>query len=393
MKYDFDTVINRKGSGSVKWDHADQLYKAEGILPMWVADMDFKSPPAIIKALKKVADWGIFGYTMVPDSYYKAVIGWMKKRHHWEIHRDWIVLTTGVVPAIRLLIKTFTQPGDQVLVQTPVYYPFFDAIKDNGCEIVDNQLLLRKEQYQMDLDDLERKITPKTKMILLCSPHNPISRVWKTDELKKLGEICLRHNILVVSDEIHNDIVYRAFRHVPFPTVCSEFGNNSIVCTAASKTFNLPGLRTSNIIIVNPELRKRFTTMIRNCAMSAPNMFGLAATEAAYRFGEPWLEQLIDYLQSNVNTFQRFVGERIQGLKVIQPQGTYLLWLDFRNCGVELSKLESILSDKARIGLEVGRQFGCKEEGFKRMNIACPRTTLIEAMDRLEKAIKTSRSR
>lgn len=392
MKYDFDKVINRKGSGSVKWDRVDQLYKAEGVLPMWVADMDFKSPPAIIKALKKVADWGIFGYTIVTDSYYEAVIGWMKKRHQWEIQRDWIVLTTGVVPAIRLLVKAFTQPGDQVVVQTPVYYPFFDAIKDNGCEIVDNPLQLINEQYKMDFADLERKITPKTKMILLCSPHNPISRVWGKDELKQLGEICIRNNILVVSDEIHSDIVYRAFKQVPFPTVSNGFSDNSIVCTAASKTFNLPGLRASNIIIANPELRKRFTAVMRNCAMSGPNMFGIAATEAAYRFSEPWLEQLIDYLQGNIDLFQQFASERVPGLRVIQPQGTYLLWLDFRKCGVELSKLESVLSDKARIGLEVGRQFGCKEEGFKRMNIACPRATLIEAMARLEKAVQASRS-
>jgi cystathionine beta-lyase len=391
MKYNFDIVINRKGSGSVKWDRADQLYKSEGILPMWVADMDFKSPPAVIKALKKVVDWGIFGYTMVPNSYYEAVVGWITKRHEWEIQRDWIVLTTGVVPAIRLLVKTFTQPGDHVLVQTPVYYPFFDAIKDNGCEIVDNPLQLKGDQYEMDLDDLEHKITARTRMILLCSPHNPISRVWRADELKRLGEICLRNNILVVSDEIHSDIVYHAFKHVPFPTVSNQFVDNSIVCTAASKTFNLPGLRASNIIIPNPELRKQFTTTIRNCAMSAPNMFGIAATEAAYRHGGPWLEQLIDYLQGNIDLFRLTALEKIPGLKLIQPQGTYLLWLDFRNCGIDTNKLEKVLSEKARIGLEVGRQFGCKEEGFKRMNIACPQATLIEAINRLEAAIKATR--
>lgn len=388
MKYDFDVVINRKGSGSVKWDRAEQLFKIKDILPMWVADMDFRSPEPVIKALKKVAERGIFGYTTVPDSYYNALIGWMKKRHQWEIQREWIVLTTGVVPAIRLLVKAFTQPGDQVIVQTPVYYPFFDAIKDNNCEILDNPLLLKGEQYTMNLADLEKKITTRTKMILLCSPHNPISRVWTKKELKRLGDLCIRNNILVVSDEIHGDLVYRDFKHVPFTTVSSEFPDNSIICTAASKTFNLPGLRTSNIIISNPELRKRFTSIMRNCGMSAPNMFGIAATEAAYRYGESWLEQLLDYLQGNMEFFQQFASQRIPGLKVIQPQGTYLLWLDFRNCGIEHSRLGRFVREDAKVGLEGGTQFGCREDGFERMNIACPRATLTRALHRIEKAVK-----
>jgi len=388
MKYDFDTVINRKGSGSVKWDRADNLYKVSDVIPMWVADMDFKSPPAIIKSLKKVAGVGIFGYTMAPDSYCEAIIAWMKKRHSWEIQKDWIVFTPGVVPALRLLVKTFTQPGDQVIVQTPVYYPFFDAIKDNGCELLDNPLLLQDEQYVMDFDDLEHKITPRTKMIILCSPHNPISRVWTAEELKQLGELCLHHNILVISDEIHSDIVYSGFKHVPFTKVSNEFSNNAIVCTATSKTFNLPGLRTSNIIISSPELRKRFTSVMRNCGMAPPNMFGIAATEAAYRYGESWLKQLLAYLQGNIELFQQFTAERLPGLKVIQPQGTYLLWLDFRDCRIEISQLDYFLRERARVGLESGEQFGCKDAGFRRMNIGCPRATLNEAMDRLEKAFE-----
>jgi cystathionine beta-lyase len=390
MKYDFDVVINRRGTGSAKWDRAEQLFKVKDILPMWVADMDFQSPKPVIKALKKVAEHGIFGYTTVPDSYYEAVTGWMKKRHQWEIQREWIVLTTGVVPAIRLLVKAFTQPGDQVIVQTPVYYPFFDAIRDNGCEILDNPLRLEAEQYVMDIADLESKITARTKMILLCSPHNPIGRVWTAEELKQLGEVCIRNNILIVSDEIHGDLVYRDFKQVPFTTVSNKFPDNSIVCTAASKTFNLPGLRTSNIVISNPELRKRFTSIMRNCGMSAPNMFGIAATETAYRYGEPWLEQLIDYLQGNIELFQQFASERIPRLKIIQPQGTYLLWLDFRNCGIEPGRLGTCIRESARVGTESGTQFGCKEDGFERMNIACPRTTLIEAMHRIEKAVKTA---
>jgi cystathionine beta-lyase len=389
MKYDFDVIINRRGTGSAKWDRAEQLFNVKGIIPMWIADMDFKSPDPIIKALKKTTERGIFGYTTVPDSYYEAVISWMKKRHQWDIQRDWIVLTPGVVPALRLLVKAFTQPGDQVIVQTPVYNPFFDAIKGNGCEILDNPLRLKGQQYVMDLSDLEQKITARTKMIILCSPHNPISRVWTKNELKKLGDLCTRNNILIVSDEIHGDLVYHGFKHMPFPTVSPKFTDKVIVCTAASKTFNLPGLRTSNIIISNPDLKKQFTAVMRNCGMSAPNMFGITATEAAYRYGGSWLEQLLDYLQGNIDFFQQFAAERIPGLKIIQPQGTYLLWLDFRNCGIKPDRLGTCVREDARVGLEAGIQFGCKEDGFERMNIACPRVTLSRALHRIEKAVKS----
>jgi cysteine-S-conjugate beta-lyase len=390
MKYNFDTVINRRGTGSAKWDRAEQLFNVKGILPMWVADMDFKSPEPVIKALKKTVERGIFGYSTVPDSYYEALIAWMKKRHQWNIQKDWVVLTPGVVPALRLLVKAFTKPGDQVIVQTPVYYPFFDAIKDNGCEILDNPLQLKGQQYVMDLKDLEQKITARTKMIIVCSPHNPISRVWTKTELKKLGDLCLRNNILIVSDEIHGDLVYHGFKHVPFPAASPKFVDKVITCTAASKTFNLPGLRTSNIIIPDPELRKQFTAVMRNCGMSSPNMFGIAATEAAYRYGESWLEQLIDYLQGNIEFLKQFVAQSIPGLKVIQPQGTYLLWLDFRNCGIKPDRLSTCVRVDAKVGTEAGTQFGCREEGFERMNIACPRVTLARALHRIEKAVKAA---
>lgn len=390
MKYDFSTVINRRGTGSAKWDRAEQLYRVKGILPMWVADMDFKSPEPVIKALQRTAERGIFGYTIIPDSYYEAVIDWMKRRHQWDIQRDWIALTTGVVPALRLLVKAFTKPGDQVIVQTPVYYPFFDVIKDNDCEMLDNPLRLKGQQYVMDLNDLEQKITPRTRMIILCSPHNPISRVWTKNELKRLGDLCIRKNILIVSDEIHSDLVYKGFKHVPFPMASAKFTDNVIVCTAASKSFNLPGLRTSNIIISNPELKKQFTAMMRKCAMSPPNMFGIAATAAAYRYGESWLEQLLEYLQGNIEYLQKFITDRVPGLKIVQPQGTYLLWLDFRNCGIKPERLGKFVREDARVALEPGTQFGAKEDGFERMNIACPRSTLSRALHRIEKAVKSA---
>jgi cystathionine beta-lyase len=391
MKYDFDTVIDRRGTCSVKWDMAEQVFKVKDILPMWVADMDFRSPEPVIGALKKVAERGIFGYTGAPDSYYDAVIAWMRRRHGWNIEREWFVLTPGVVPALRLLVKAFTQPGDEVVVQTPVYYPFFDAIKDNGCEILDNPLRLEGKQYIMDIADLERKIGPRTKMIIVCSPHNPIGRVWTAQELKELGQLCLRHNILIVSDEIHGDLVHRGFTHTPLPMVSPEFVQKFVVCTAASKTFNLPGLKTSSIIIADKEKRDCFCAVMRSCGMGAPNMFGLAATEAAYRYGEPWLEELLDYLQGNVKLIMNFAAERIPGIKVIQPQGTYLVWLDFRGCGIDPARLGAFVREDAKVGLEAGKMFGCKEDGFERMNTACPRSILEDGLMRLEKAVKKAR--
>jgi cystathionine beta-lyase len=389
MEYDFDSEINRRGTNSVKWDFAEQFFQVKDILPMWVADMDFKAPGPVIDALKQVAERGIFGYSVVPESYYDALIEWMRKRHNWDIQKEWVTLCPGVVPAIRLLVRAFTSPGDQVIVQSPVYYPFFDCIKDNGCEILDNPLQLNGNQYFMDLADLERKITPRTKMILLCSPHNPVSRVWRDEELLRLGKLCTGNDILVVSDEIHEDIVYEGFKHVPFTTVSEEFAERSIICTAASKTFNLPGLRTSNIIIPNPELRERFSEVARSCGMHTPNMFGIAATEAAYRYGEPWLEQLLKYLQGNIRFLMQYLTERLHGVKLIQPQGTYLLWLDFRNCNVDPSRLGQFIREDARVGLEAGTLFGCKESGFERMNIACTRATLEEGLHRIETAIES----
>jgi len=392
VKYDFDTVIDRRGTCSVKWDLAEQSFKVKDILPMWVADMDFRSPQPVVDALREVAERGIFGYTGVPDSYYEAVAGWMRKRHGWNIEKEWFVLTPGVVPALRLLVKTFTQPGDQVVVQTPVYYPFFDVIKGNGCEMLDNPLRLEGDQYSMDFDDLWRKIGPRTKMIILCSPHNPIGRVWGLAELKALGDLCLSRDILVVSDEIHGDLIQRGFRHTPFPVASPNFVQKSIVCTAASKTFNLPGLKTSNIIIADKEKRDRFCAVMRSCGMGAPNMFGLAATEAAYRHGEPWLEALLDYLRDNVKFITEFAAAKIPGLRVIQPQGTYLVWLDFRGCGIDPARLGVFVREDAKVGLEAGKMFGCNEDGFERMNTACPRSVLEEGLTRLEKAVERART-
>lgn len=355
--------------------------------------MDFRSPPPVIDALRSVADFGFFGYSSVPDSYFESVTGWMKRRHDWEVSREWIAISPGVVPALNVLVGALTQPGDQVILQTPVYYPFFDVVKRNGREILDNPLKLNGDLYEMDLEDLERKITPRTSMIILCNPHNPVCRVWGTNELKELGRLCLKHNIVVVSDEIHSDLVYQGYRHIPFMQASDEFRENLVTCTAASKTFNLPGLQTSSIIISNPGLKKRFTDAMMQRGMPHPAMFGVAATEAAYRYGEEWLEQLLVYLQGNIDFLREYAAVNIPGLKIARPQGTYLMWLDFRECGIQAEKLGGFVREDAKVATQAGLMFGGREAGFERMNIACPRSMLKQALEQIaEAAAKLRRS-
>jgi cysteine-S-conjugate beta-lyase len=391
MNCDFDNIIDRRGSGCIKWDFMSKYFQADDLVPMWVADMDFKAPPEVVAAVSRVAQHGIYGYTGVPRSYYDAVIGWMAKRHAWQIQKDWMVPSPGVVPALHMLVRTFSEPGDQVVVQTPVYYPFFDAIKLNGRVILENPLQREDSGYYMDLAGLEAKITPRTKMIILCNPHNPVSRVWQEDELRQLGRLCLSKNILVVADEIHGDIVYSGYKHVPFAALSEEFAANSVTCTAASKTFNLPGLQNSSIIIPNPELRTKFKDNLHSCGFPSAGMFGLAATEAAYRYGEPWLSGLLEYLEGNIAYLKAFSAENLPGLWVAPVQGTYLLWLDFRGCGLPAEKQGNFVREHARVALEPGFIFGTGGDGFERMNIACPRSQLAEAMERIATAVRSLR--
>jgi cystathionine beta-lyase len=391
MNYKFNTVIDRNNTNSIKWDFAEEIFKEKDILPMWVADMDFRVPPPGIDAVKKVAMHGIFGYSGVPPSYYEVLIEWMKNRHNWNIKKEWVTFASGGVPALHMAVKAFTKPGDQVIVQTPVYYPFFDAIKSGSCEILDNPLSFKNNRYTMNLVDLKSKVNSRTKMIILCNPHNPVGRVWRETELRELGELCIKNGILVVSDEIHQDIIFDGFQHVPFATISNEFANLSVTVTGISKTFNLAGLQMSNIIITNSSIRKRFRKVMESCGLFLPNIFAIAATEAAYRSGAPWLKQLMKYLQGNLAFLNNYITERIPGLRVIQPEGTYLVWLDFRDCGINPSKLGQFVRNDAKVALDDGLKFGSKEKGFERMNIACPRTTLQEGLHRIEEAVKTIR--
>lgn len=387
MRYNFDEVIDRSMTNSVKWNFNKKFFGYEDVLPMWVADMDFKSPPEVINAIIKRAEHGIFGYSDRMESYYDSVISWMEKRHNWNIEKEWLCTCPGVVPAINFIIKAFTEQDDKVIVQSPVYYPFYNAIKNNGCEIVKNPLKPVDDTYEMDFDDLEKKIDSRVKLLILSNPHNPVGKVWSKETLTKLGDICRKNNIIIISDEIHADLVYRKFTHIPFASISKEFEQNSITCTAPSKTFNLAGLHASNIIIPNENIRKKYLRELKSCSIHTINLFGIVACEAAYRYGEEWLEQLIDYLEENKLFLEKYVKERIPSLKVIKAEGTYLIWIDCRKLGLSPLELKDFMLAKAKIAFDEGYIFGSEGEGFERINIACPLSVLKEALERIEKAV------
>ncbi|MHB1653203.1 MAG: MalY/PatB family protein [Desulfitobacteriaceae bacterium] len=389
MKYDFDRVIERGNTNSVKWDFNHTIFGTSDVLPMWVADMDFEAPQPVVEALVEKAKHGIFGYVEAAESYYEAIIHWMRRRHHWEVEKDWITFSPGVVPALIWLVRALVRPGEKVVLQSPVYPPFSRAIENNGAELLNNQLKLENGHYVIDFVDLEQKLKSEAKMLILCNPHNPVGRVWKREELVRLGQLCLEHNVIVVSDEIHSDLVYQGHEHIPFATLSEEMAMNSIVCTAPSKTFNLAGLQTSNIIIPNPKLRRVFRETLTVNSIHHPNVFGLIGLEAAYRQGEEWLDQLLDYLEENLNFLRKFLERNVPKVKVIIPEGTYLVWLDFRELGLEPKELQEFLLKKAKVALNAGWTFGPGGEGFERLNMACPRSILQEGLERIARAVNS----
>ena len=397
MKYNFDKVINRKGTASYKWDGTKFIFGTEDILPMWVADMDFPTAEPIIEAVKKRLEHKIFGYTFEWDSLRESVVERLRKKYNWQIKPEWIVFTPGVVSAVSTAIKSITHPGDEVILQGPVYYPFYSAIRNNGCVISNNRLKFKDNHYKMNFDDLQKRFDPhndmrhtpsRVKAAILCSPHNPTGRVWKKDELKKFGEIVVKNNAVVISDEIHCEIVYKNNQHIPFATISEEFEQNSITCMAPSKTFNLAGLVASSIIIPNDNLRKKFIETTEDEIMGDVNVLGLVAMEAAYRHGDEWIEQVLKYLQENLEFLKEFVKEKIPEIKLIEPEGTYLAWLDFRSLGMNAEELSWFLRNRARVGLDDGYLFGPSGTGFERLNFACPRSILKEGLVRIERAIK-----
>ena len=388
-KIDFDTIVNRKNTNSIKYDFTAERNMPEDILPLWVADMDFKAPKEVIDAIIKRVEHGIFGYSEAKDEYFQALRGWMEEKHNWQIEKEWVVKTPGVVFAIAMAVQAFTSPGDSVMIQQPVYYPFKSVIEDNGRNVVDNTLVLNDAgKYEMDLEDFERKVVEhQVKLFLLCSPHNPVGRVWTEEELIRLGDICVKHDVIVVSDEIHQDFVYTGRHHV-FADINESFRERTITCTAPSKTFNLAGLQVSNIMIANPKLRKKFINQINAAGYSQLNVLGLTACEAAYRHGSRWHEQLIGYLKGNLIYLKEFLIEHLPQIKLIEPEGTYLVWLDFRGLNMTESQLEDLIVHKAGLWLDNGTMFGKAGEGFQRINITCQRSTLEKAMIQLRNAIK-----
>lgn len=388
IKYDFDKVIDRSNNYSSKWDELEKVFGREDLLPMWVADMDFMSPKPVIDAIVARAKQGIYGYTSRPESYFESVAKWMRKRHNWEVKTDWMIFTPGVVPALSFIVNAFTNPGDKVIVQPPVYYPFFRVIEDNGRRVVNNPLLFKDGRYTMDFEDLEKKVKdPLVKLLFLCSPHNPVGRVWSKEELEKLGRICIDNNVLIISDEIHQDILYPGIRHTPFASISEEFALNSITCTSPSKTFNLAGLQTSTIIIPNKIYREVYRSFMERIHLLRNNVFGLVALEAAYTHGEEWLDQFLEYLEGNLRTLTEGMEKDIPQIKIIKPEGTYLAWMDCGNLSLDSKQLNDFMINKARLALDDGEWFGLGGKGFQRINLACPRVYINEALARLKKAV------
>lgn len=388
MEYNFDEIIDRTGTDCLKYDFAAERGMPEDILPLWVADMDFKTAPCIMQRMQKDIELGIFGYTDSRDDYFRALADWYGTYFDWKVEKSWLVKTPGIVFALAIAIQALTKEGEGVMLQQPVYYPFSSVIRDNKRKLVNSELVLKDGHYEIDFADFEEKIVRENvKLFLLCSPHNPVGRVWTKDELQRIGDICLKHDVKIISDEIHSDFVYPGHRHHVLVTVDERFKDISIVCTAPSKTFNLAGLQISNIFIPNPELRKAFAQKIWKTGYSQVNMIGLHAAQAAYEGGREWLDQLKAYLQGNLDFAREYLEENLPQLKLIEPEGTYLIWLDCRSLGLPEEELEKLIVHEAKLWLDSGAIFGKAGEGFERINIACPRATLAEALKRLKKAV------
>ncbi|ABS48747.1 MULTISPECIES: MalY/PatB family protein [Yersinia pseudotuberculosis complex] len=389
MDYNFDEVIDRSNTACEKWDahYLNARFGMTDLTPMWVADMDFRSPDSVISALSERVNHGIYGYTFRPDSFLDAITQWVKKRHQWLIKPEWISHSPGVVPGLAMAIRGLTKPGDKILIQSPVYHHFANVIARNDREVVASELLYGNEKYDIDFAHFEACIATGVKLFILCNPHNPVGRVWTRDELTTMGNICLRHNVIVIADEIHCDIVFKGSKFTPFASISPDFENNSITCMAPSKTFNLLGTQTSAIIIPNQELRNKYETELNSLALGNPNPFGVIALETAYKEGEEWLESLLGYLQHNLDFAVDFFKKYIPKITLVKPEGTYLLWLDCRGLGLTPYELEQFILTKAKLALNEGHIFGESGENFMRMNIGCPKSVLTSALIQLKYAV------
>lgn len=388
MNFDFDKPIDRTGTDSLKHDFFTERAMPCDTLPMWVADMDFAVPPAVIQALTTRCEHGVFGYTDAKEDYYRVLQHWFSRRYSWDIQPAWVVKTPGVVYAICTAVRAFTLPGDAVLIQQPVYYPFASAVKNNNRKLIVSTLRYDNGSYQMDFADLEDKIIQNNvRLFILCNPHNPVGRVWTKEELTRIGDICLRHNVLVLSDEIHADFIHAGHSHTVFASISPAFADNTVTCTSPSKTFNLAGLQISNILISNESLLRRFKQEIHRTGYDEPNIMGIVACKAAYEHGEEWLDALLVYLADNVALVRDFVRDRLPKISLVEPEGTYLVWLDFSRLGLSDDALNELIIHKAKLWLDAGTMFGAGGSGFQRINLACPRSVVQEALLRIEKAV------
>lgn len=384
----FDKIIDRRNTRCLKYDFAVERNMPADVLPLWVADMDFETSSYIEDALIERAKHAIYGYSEVKTPYFDILKNWMKKHHDWDIQGKWLIKTPGVVFALAMAVKAYTEPGDAVLIQQPVYYPFSEVIKDNGRNVVSNTLYLGEDnRYHIDFEDFEQKIVAhKIKLFLLCNPHNPVGRVWSKEELTRLGDICVKHHVTVVSDEIHEDFVFKG-KHQVFTNIKKEYEEITVTCTAPSKTFNIASLMISNILIPNPELKRKFKHQMDAAGISQLNVLGLVACEAAYEHGEEWYQAMHAYVKANIEFVKQYVEEQLPGVKMVEHEGTYLVWLDFRGTGLGVEELDDKIINQAKLWLDSGKIFGSCGEGFQRINVACPRKVLEEAMDRIKNVV------
>ena len=386
-KYNFDEIIDRTNTNCIKYDARSAFFGTDQLLPLWVADMDFRTPDFIVEAIKERADKDIFGYTFRGESYNQAIVDWLKRRHNWTIQPEWISFSPGVVAGLTMAIEALSEPGDEVIIQPPVYFPFFDSVKGSGRTLIENPLLLENGRYYFDLDDLMLKITPRTRLLLLCNPQNPGGMAWNENELNELAQICIENKIVIISDEIHSDLIFEGSRHTPLAGISEEIAQNCVVCMAPSKTFNTAGLTTSFVVIPNKRHLVKYDRVLRLPHLHMGNIFGTVALETAYTQGDEWLAQLMNYLQSNYDMLKHFFNTNLPKVKVMRPDATYLIWLDFSAFGLSDDELNSKLI-MAGVGLNRGVQFGKQGRGYMRINIGCPRSVLQEGLLRIEKAFQ-----
>jgi len=386
MKFDFDQLIDRKGSACIKHDGLQKFLGAEDVIPMWVADMDFLTPEYITQAIMQRAHHGVFGYPLREEGYFNSLIGWLQRRHQWSVEREWISFCPGVVPAVNIAVLAFTEPDDKIIVQPPVYFPFFTAVTDHNRTLVFNKLNMQDGRLCMDFENLENLAKDGARMLILSNPHNPGGSVWTKDELTQLANICIKYDILVISDEIHCDLVYKPYKHTPLAGISKEISMQTITTVAPSKTFNLSGLSTASVIIENDSKRRRFNAQLDHLHIGGGNIFGNIASEEAYLHGDTYVDELMDYLAGNIETLENYVSQYLPKIKVIRPESTFLVWLDCREMNMNDEELNSFFLTKAKVGFNPGVMFGSGGEGFMRMNIGCPSSTLLKVLEQMKEA-------